>query len=99
MRWLYNDVDGLPIICTVCKQRLDNPDYKHGIYYFPVDVTEEDYEMIAQMWQVDPLADFCICEECIQGHCGAVPGLTAASWLALQWEAYKHGSGGQKTVN
>ena len=29
-------------------------------------------------------ADFGVCEWCIEGHCGALPGLNAESWLAKQ---------------
>ena len=36
---------------------------------------------IAAIWSVDPCVDFIVCENCMAGHCGAVPGFNANNWL------------------
>jgi hypothetical protein len=88
MRWIYIDVDNYPFECTVCKNTLNSPDYKHGIYYTPVDMTDDQFEKIQALWRCDPFVDFLVCEDCMAGHCGAVTGLTADHWLEEQWAKY-----------
>ena len=48
-------------------------------------MSEAQYELIRRLWNVDPLADFLVCEGCMAGHCGAVPGWTGSRWLS-RWE-------------
>lgn len=88
MHWVHINVDGLLITCTVCKRRLDLPDYLDGIYYVPSCATQEQMDQIAEIWGIDPYEDFAVCEDCMQGHCGAVPWATPDQWLAEKWEAH-----------
>jgi len=44
--------------------------------------------MITKMWKVDPYSEFVVCEDCMEGHCGAVRGLDADNWLEEQYRRY-----------
>ena len=61
--------------CSVCQKA------QTDIVYCPVDMTEEQRTTISSIWGVDPDSDFVVCEECMRGHCGAVPGLNGDNWL------------------
>jgi hypothetical protein len=57
--------------------------------YIPTGLTQQQEEWIERIWDVDPYAEFVVCEACVCGHCGAVPGLTADLWLDNQVEHFK----------
>ena len=70
------------------KKRYTYLKMKDGVLYIPVDATKEQYKHIAKFFKVDPYAKFLVCENCMQGHYGAVPGLTADNWISGQWNTY-----------
>jgi hypothetical protein len=78
--------DNNPLRCTVCGRIVPDPSIANGdvlyIPYFEGDSDEHLAAEIERTWHVDPYADFGVCEQCIEGHCGAVPGLNAETWLA-----------------
>jgi len=90
MDWLPTETveEALPT-CTVCRRTLDGRDPDDGFFYIPDPdfMTNEDWDQIAEIWQVNP-HDLTVCEHCMGGHCGAVPHLTPDGWLAKHWEAY-----------
>lgn len=55
--------------------------------YYPRSDTLSDAQhgLIRRLWRVDPFCEFVVCEACMAGHCGAVPGWTGSCWLA-RWE-------------
>jgi len=87
MHWYHNDVGDLSIVCTVCNRQLNKPDYTHGIYYFPDGLTDEQHKEIAEIWHCDP-PDLAMCEDCMDGHCGAVAWRTPDQWLEKKWTEY-----------
>lgn len=96
MRWNYLETSGgcgwTP--CTVCGRAFPDPDLLNGEFlYFPrVDnLSEEEAGRIEKLWGVDAYSDFAVCEGCMAGHCGAVPGLTADRWLADWVAEYERG--------
>jgi hypothetical protein len=85
--WLPTDEEWAGRLCTVCGRDLSPRVYEFGIVYFPENATDQQYGQIENLWNVDPFADFLVCEDCMGGHCGAVRGLTADKWLADHWRA------------
>lgn len=93
MRWNYLSVTEPGFVpCTVCGREFPDPSIMNGdILYYPnfrgdSDAWQADW--IRRIWQVDPYADFAVCEDCMQGHCGAVYGLNATTWLDNKIEQY-----------
>ena len=83
MKWTYLNVkgdagieEGLP--CTVCGN------LETDILYSPKDFNSDQEEWFERIWNCDPYSDFSVCEGCMSGHCGAVPGLDADNWLTRQ---------------
>ena len=74
--------------CSVCGCSTDDT------LYSPSDMSEEQERLIAKIWKVDPHSDFVVCEDCMEGHCGAVRGLDADNWLEEQYRRFLEG---QKT--
>lgn len=72
--------EGLP--CKCCGQSVSD------ILYYPADATPEQSDAIHEIWGVDDW-DLLVCEECMGGHCGAVPGLNADNWLSERVEQHK----------
>lgn len=90
MRWIWGEiVEAVPVTCTVCGRSLDAPDYDDDMCYIPDpdELTDEQWDQISEIWQVHPF-ELTVCEDCMAGHCGAVPSLTPDDWLAKHWEAY-----------
>jgi hypothetical protein len=87
--WAFPDSNGwLP--CTVCRRDFPDPSIVNGDFmYIPTGLTQQQEEWIERIWDVDPYAEFVVCEACVCGHCGAVPGLTADLWLDNQVEHFK----------
>jgi hypothetical protein len=73
---------GCEMICSVCHKRQVGQD----IVYIPRFTDNKDDEnradQIEMMFGVDPFNEFIVCENCMEGHCGVVPGKTANTWLA-----------------
>jgi hypothetical protein len=92
MKWTYVQcVEPCPTPCGVCGRHLPDPTIRGGdIIYSPAfrDGDEWRADAIERIWNVDPYADFAVCEECMEGHCGAVPGKNANNWLARKAAAY-----------
>ncbi len=102
MRWNYVSLYGTGnlVTCTVCGDLIGDelhPDMLDSscpdMCYSPWDLTDDQADWIRRIWKCDPYCDFNVCEECMEGHCGAVPGFTANGWLALQIERYRQRSG------
>lgn len=97
MRWIYFTVDaemgieeGLP--CSVCGR------VETDILYFPEGMDDRQADWIKTIWGCDPYSDFCICENCMQGHCGAVPGLNADNWLEARIRDFKAHKATEKSI-
>jgi hypothetical protein len=73
--------EGLP--CSVCGH------VETDILYFPVEVDDRQAYWIKSIWVCDPYVDFHICEACMEGHCGAVPGFNADNWLEDRIKEFK----------
>jgi len=90
MEWLFTEIveEAIPT-CTVCRRRLDGPDYDHDMFYIPDpdETTYDQWNQIFEIWGSDFIV-FCVCEDCVAGHCGAVSHLTPDGWLAKHWEAH-----------
>jgi hypothetical protein len=84
MRWHYIEVFEKGIKCSICQTDIQEVSDCNW-YYVPIlDDSEEDNErgkQIEMLFKVDRFANFQICENCMQGYCGAVPGLDANNWL------------------
>ena len=90
MKWSYDSAqdaggyeDGEFTNCTVCKDPI------HDIIYFPIDMDNFDIHWIEKIWKCDAHTDFFVCEDCMQGYCGAVKGRNANNWLQGEIKAYK----------
>jgi hypothetical protein len=91
MRWNYLETsEGCGWVpCTVCGRNFPDSGLRNGAFmYFPrlEPGCEGDADRIEKLWGVDPYSDFAVCEGCVAGHCGAVPGLTSDRWLG-NWTA------------
>lgn len=90
MEWLFTETveEALPT-CTVCRRALDGRDPDDDMFYIPDpdSMTDEDWNQIFEIWGDDAI-DLTVCEDCMAGHCGAVPHLTPDGWLAKHWEAH-----------
>ena len=89
MKWLYNQVESLggeesPWICGVCK----NPIEEGETAYSPLTLSDEQADWIFRIWQEQPF-EFCVCEGCLEGHCGYVHGLTPNKWLRDRIREYQ----------
>lgn len=82
MNWIHIPVieygEDVEIYCSVCGEKQDD------IIYIPNHLSEEQAKEIESLFNVDPFTDFRVCEDCMDGHCGAVPGLNANNWLEKQ---------------
>ena len=88
MWWSYTDVasemgieEGLP--CSVCGCTITD------IIYFPEGLSDRQATWIQIIWKCDPYTEFCICEDCMEGHCGAVSWLTPDNWLEERIEKFR----------
>jgi len=88
MRFPFIEVEDGTVTCTVCGRELDGSDSSSYFYYVPVGAEEWQLDQIAEIWQIDPFTEFAVCENCLGGHCGVVPGLTPDGWLGKQWAAH-----------
>ena len=70
-------------ICTVCGQPIED------VIYGPRDMDNDDIYWIEKIWKCDAFEDFRVCETCMMGHCGAVPGLNTNNWLQAHIKSYK----------
>jgi hypothetical protein len=87
MKWNHLILDDSnPLRCTVCGRVVPDPSIPSvDVLYIPYFEGDSDEQLAAEIersWHVDPYAEFGVCERCIEGHCGAVPGPNAESWLA-----------------
>ena len=89
MKWAYFSVtddagieEGIP--CSVCGR------IQKDILYVSQNMNLEQARWIKVIWNCDPYTDFTVCEECMEGHCGAGNySLNANTWLEKQIRKYK----------
>ena len=85
MKWnaLYIE-EPSPVACMVCGRYFG--DEVGPTLYCPwfddSEKCEEQAASIRRIWGVDPYSDFAVCENCMEGCCGVVPGRNADTWLA-----------------
>lgn len=77
MKFQFNDVVENPATCSVCGDSIQVGE----VYYYSTHMSDKQVDQIEQIWNVDPFTEFIVCEECLEGHCGAVWGRTADKWL------------------
>lgn len=86
MRWYYMSAGdiGMELPCSVCHRSIQG----NNILYVPAEMTDEQWEQIEQIWGIDP-AEFVVCENCLEGHCGFVEDRPPDAWLAKHWAEHE----------
>lgn len=70
--------------CTVCGRAFPDPDSLLGdVMYYPNGdtLTDSQYRFINRTWDVDPLSEFVVCHECLDGHDHPWSGMSGDRWL------------------
>lgn len=79
MKW--KTIHGEGLRCTACGHTaFIKTDDECDLFYFPEadSMTREQTDQIADIWNVDPYADFLVCHNCLDGH---DPMCRAHDWL------------------
>lgn len=69
------------IKCSVCHEKQVGQDVVYQPRFTDDEQDEKRAEQIEMLFGVDPFTEFVVCENCMEGHCGTVPGKTANKWL------------------